>query len=103
MAKPRINLQNELKLLAPGWAIYFQPPPLKELSYPCIIYKRSAIDTKHADDALYLSTIAYDLTVIDHTPDTEMVNILMKHFKKIRYGRNFSKDGLNHDFLTLYY
>ena len=99
----RLNLQAELEELLGTRNVYFQPPESIKLHYPCIIYHRSNIRPRYADDTSYIKTTGYELTVIDKDPDSDLVERLMNHFRYVSYGRHFNADNLNHDTLTLFY
>lgn len=81
--------------------VYFQPPPSKQLTYPCIIYKRSRINQVHADDDMYQIREQYSVTVIDSDPDStlpEQVAML----KMCSMSQSFISDNLYHSVFTLY-
>lgn len=82
--------------------VYFQPPENVKLSYPCIIYKRSDVSTKYADDIAYISTKKYMVTVIDSNPDS-ILPTRVAELPKCSFERFFTKDNLNHDIYNLYY
>ena len=62
-----LDLQREFQALCKN--VYFQPPESVKLSYPCIIYKRSAGDTRFADNKKYSYTAGYDVVVVEMDPD----------------------------------
>ena len=62
-----LDLQREFQALCKN--VYFQPPESVKLSYPCIIYKRSAGDTRFADNKKYSYTAGYDVVVVETDPD----------------------------------
>ena len=82
--------------------VYFQPPNTLQMKYPCIIYSRSRIDTKHADNCLYSHHQAYTVTVIDSNPDSGIPNRVL-NLPHCRPDRHFTADNLNHDVFTIYY
>lgn len=98
----RLELHNVLVRLLGSSNVYFQPPSTVKMQYPCIVYQRSNIDMKHADDTLYLSEQEYQVTIIDSNPDSEIP-------KKIgdlplsRFNRHYTADNLNHDVYNVYY
>ena len=99
----RLALQTELEELLGSRNVYFQPPESKKLEYPCIIYNRSGIDSKHADDRIYNAVVAYDVMVIDKDPDSNLVEAVLFHFPMINHTRHYTVDNLNHDVFYLYY
>jgi hypothetical protein len=82
--------------------VYFQPPESKKLEFPCIVYKRSDVSTRYADDSNYMSSKQYMVTVIDPNPDSLLPSKVGK-LPRCRFVRFFTKDNLNHDIYNLYY
>lgn len=99
----RLNLHEELCEVLGSKRVYFQPPENVKLEYPCIIYSRSSIDTRYANNKVYRYTYAYELMVIGDDPDETISDALLNHFSMIRHGRHFVSDNLNHDTFILYY
>ena len=50
----RMDLQVLLETLLGSTNVYYQPPETLKMNYPAIIYSKSRIDTKKADDSTYL-------------------------------------------------
>lgn len=98
----RPNLHTQLVNLLGSRNVYFQPPPSVQMRYPAIIYSRSDIDTKYANNAIYLNDVAYQITVIDSDPDSEIV-MKVANLPKCRFNRHYVSDNLNHDVFTIYY
>lgn len=98
----RLKLHEELVNILGTRNVYFQPPSNVRMKYPAIVYKRDSIDMKHANDATYLSTVGYLITVIDEDPDSEVVKKLSK-FPKTKFVQHFVQDNLNHDIFVTYY
>ena len=82
--------------------VYFQPPASVRLNYPAIIYFRKDIDNRYADDLVYKQDAAYDVTVIDRNPDSEIV-VEVSQLPTCRFDRHYDADNLNHDVFTIYY
>ena len=107
MAKSRMNLHNIfISILGTQddeeTRVYFQPPPSVDLKYPCIIYDIDDFDSKHANNKLYIGTVAYSVTVIDWDPDSEIYKKILE-LPMCTYDRGFAVEGLNHNILLLYY
>lgn len=98
----RIELHSELCNILGSNKVYYQPPESVKMSYPCIVYSRSAIDNLHANDEVYLQHKAYQVTVVDYDPDSVIVESMSK-FPMTRFVRHYTLDGLNHDVFTVYY
>ena len=98
----RLSLHKSLKSLLGSDNVYFQPPATVKLNYPCIIYRRSDIDTSFADDNPYITNKQYQVTVIDSNPDSTIPDKVGK-LPKCVFDRHFTADNLNHDVYQLYY
>lgn len=98
----RLNLQEILKNILESNNVYFQPPESIKLSYPCIIYQRSDIEQKHADNRTYNTMVRYSLILIGRSSESDMVEKILK-LPYCSYDRFYTTDGLNHDAFTLYY
>lgn len=100
MARPRSDLQQRLKLITPH--VYFQPPENIKMEYPCIVYERSDINVKYADNSPYSSTNRYTVTVIDRNPESAISSAIAL-LPLCSFDRFFAADNLNHDVYTLYF
>lgn len=100
MARPRLELQNLLKEIVPN--VYFQPPNGLKIQYPCIVYVRDTMDVSYADNSPYRHAIRYQVTVIDRSPDSDLVNRVAM-LPLVSHSRFFTADDLNHDVFTLYF
>ena len=98
----RIDLQNVLEELLGSRNVYYQPPESLKMNYPAIVYSRKTIDNSYANNSVYKQNYAYEITVIDKNPDSEIVNKISK-LPTCRFDRHFKSDNLNHDVFTLYY
>lgn len=98
----RIDLQNVLEELLGSRNVYYQPPESLKMNYPAIVYARKTIDNSYANNSVYKQNHAYEITVIDKNPDSEIVNKVSK-LPTCRFDRHFKSDNLNHDVFTLYY
>lgn len=98
----RLELHEKLVNVLGTRYVYFQPPESIKMKYPAIVYERSDIPNKFANDEVYLQTIKYTVTIIDKDPDSEVVERMSK-FKTARFEKHYVVDGLNHDTFTIYY
>ena len=96
----RLELHEKLKELTPN--VYFQPPSSVHMKYPAIRYELSRIDLTSADNKPYFLDRAYQVTVIDADPDSEIVEKLSK-WQMCRFNRTYTADNLNHFVFILYY
>lgn len=100
--KNRADLQTLLENLLESRNVYYQPPSTLMMKYPAIVYGRSDIKNNFANDSVYKQTCAYEITVIDKNPDSEITK-KVSMLPMCRFNRNFKSDNLNHDVFTLYY
>lgn len=98
----RIDLQVLLETLLGSTNVYYQPPETLKINYPAIIYSKSRIDTKKADDSTYLKNTRYNIIVVDKKPDNPVIDKLLS-LPYCSYDRHYNSDKLNHDSLILYY
>lgn len=98
----RLNLQTILENILGSRNVYFQPPSNTKLSYPCILYSRSDVESKYADNLKYNSRVRYSLTLIGRSPESKLVEDILK-LPYCSYDRFYIADTLNHDVFTLFY
>ena len=97
----RVELHELLCNILGSRNVYFQPPASVKMKYPAIVYSRSDIDNKHANNLVYKQATAYDVIVVDPDPDSTVVEAMSK-LSKCRFVRHYVADNLNHDLFTLY-
>jgi hypothetical protein len=100
MARPRLDLHVKLKDISDN--VYFQPPNNAQIVYPCIIYKRSDVDTLFASNNAYRNMKRYMVTVVDRDPDSLIPDQILE-LPLCSYDRHYTADNLNHDVFTLYF
>lgn len=98
----RQELQAKLEELLGSRNVYYNPPETLKISYPAIIYYKSKIETRKANNSTYSKNTRYDITVIDRRPDNPVIDKLME-LPYCSYDRPYKSDNLNHDVLSLYY
>ena len=98
----RLDLQTKLETLLGSKNVYYQPPASVRMNYPAIVYSRSNIENRHADDDVYVQAYFYEVIVIDEDPDSEIIENISK-LPGCRFDRHYTSDNLNHDVFTLYY
>lgn len=96
----RAELQGLLEAIIAPHPVYFQPP--EKMSYPCIRYKLDDVETEYADNRPYTYEKRYQVTVIDHDPDSPIFDEVVA-LSKCRFDRFYIADGLNHFVFTLFY
>lgn len=98
----RLKLQTLLEELLGSRNVYFQPPSSVFMKYPAIVYSRDDIRNEHANNQTYIQSTAYQVTVIDSDPDSEIVKKVAS-LPMCVYDRHYVVDNLNHDTFILYY
>lgn len=98
----RLDLHELLCEVLGSRNVYYSPPESVKIKYPAIVYSRSDINNKFANDSVYKQSHVYSITVIDDDPDSEIVE-RMSSIPKCKFDRHFVSDNLNHDVFTLYY
>lgn len=98
----RLELQKKLENILGSRNVYFQPPSNTKLSYPCIIYERSDIETRYADNIKYKSMTRYSITLIGRSPESEFISQILE-LPYCSYDRSYAADDLNHDAFTIYF
>lgn len=98
----RLDLHALLTNLMGSEAVYFQPPPDVQMTYPCIVYNRDQAWIEHADNAGYMGMFRYQVMVIDRRPDNPVIDKLL-FLPRCTYSRFFVADQLNHDVFNLFH
>lgn len=98
----RIEIGNKLKAVLGNSNTYFQPPENIKLKYPCAIYAMEGINTRHANDKVYLSHKRYSVTFITDDPDNDYDAKMAEQFSMVRFDRRYISDNLYHDVYTIY-
>lgn len=98
----RLELHKILTRILGTGNVYFQPPESIKMEYPAIVYSRSGINNRHANDKPYIQDTSYEITVIDYDPDSDVVDRISK-LPYCRFNRHYVVSNLNHDTFTLYF
>ncbi|OFW79483.1 MAG: hypothetical protein A2201_03265 [Alicyclobacillus sp. RIFOXYA1_FULL_53_8] len=96
----RLDLQTLFETIIDSENVYFQPPPGYMMAYPCIVYSRSNIRTKFADNDPYLLMKQYSVTVIDANPDSDIPDKIAA-LPQCVFDRHFTSEALNHDVFNI--
>lgn len=98
----RPNLQELLKRIIGSENVYFQPPPSVQMKYPAIRYSRTKIENKYASNVVYNQHTAYQIIVIDKSPNSEIVRKISM-LPLCKHNRSYKAENLNHDEFIIYY
>lgn len=99
----RLDLQSKLEELLGSRDVYYQSPNSNRMTYPAIVYSKTNIQSKFADDRIYLNNRCYELVVISTCADDPVIDKILCEFSHISYTRRYVAENLYHDVLTLYY
>lgn len=91
----RLQLSETLHKILGNDNVYFQPPESIEMNYPAIVYSLDDIRNSFANNSVYIQNRAYQITVIDKDPDSEIVDRISA-ISKCKFVRSFASDNLNH-------
>lgn len=103
MKTRRLELHEKLCDILGSRHCYYRPPESVKLKYPCIVYDKRTGDSQYADNGSYIYEQSYDVTVIDHDPDSEIGDKIIKSFQMCRADRSYAVDNLYHNVYVLYY
>jgi len=98
----RLLFHDVLTKLLGSDNVYFQPPPDRQMQYPCIVYERDNQSVLRSDNLVYNLRQRYQVTYIDQNPDGDPVDALAK-LQFSAFNRHFVTSGLNHDVFSIYY
>lgn len=98
----RLQLQSKFEELLGSKNVYYDPPENLRMTYPAIRYVCSKIESKTANNAAYIISNCYEVTVIASDPDNPVIKKLLA-LPMCKHNRHYKEDGLNHDTFTLYY
>lgn len=82
--------------------VYFQPPASVQMQYPAIVYKREPTSVRHANNAPYMLTKQYMMTLISRDPDDAIFDKLAS-LPLCTHDRSYVSDNLNHSVFTIYF
>lgn len=91
----RLKLSEILHEVFPSKNIYFQPPPNKHMSYPCIVYEFANYNTRFADNKPYQLQRQFRFTYVDTNPDSDIPDKLANLPNTIG-ERSYIRDNLYH-------
>lgn len=97
----RLNLQTKLEEILGSRNVYYQPPASVKMKYPAIVYRRKNIETRFANNVVYMQSSSYEVVLIDKNPDSEFVDKILR-LPYCSYDRHYTSDNLNHDVFTIY-
>ena len=100
MAKTRLTFQQFLKTKTAR--VYFQPDENIKLTYPCIVYSKTRLDSMFADDKIHKLNHGYKLIYITRDPDDALIDELVS-IPYARFLRQYNVNGLYHNEYIIYW
>lgn len=97
----RLDLHNLLLSIA-GPNVYYQAPNNLVMKYPAIVYSKSKLNNKYADDSVYYQKTSYSITVISKVVDDLIVDRISK-LPGCSFDREFIANNLYHDVFNMHY
>lgn len=101
MEKTRLTLQTALEEFLGSKNVYYQPPESIKLKYPCILYEKSRINQRYANNHTYIKSNQYTLTIIHRDADSTLPDDILEAFEFISFDRSYKADNLYHDVFTI--
>lgn len=98
----RIELHSILEGILGTSSVYFQPPSSIEMVYPCIVYHRSDIDIKFANNNPYKFKKQYQIKLIYMNPDSDLPDKLAS-LPTCSFDRRYTSENLYHDIFIIYF
>lgn len=98
----RYELQTLLELTIGSKNVYYQPPANIQLKYPCIVYGLAGVDSRYANNEVYLYRKKYQVTIIDKNPDSTLPGLIAR-LPLATFVSRYAEDNLNHTRFNLYY
>lgn len=98
----RTELQKILEEVMGNDHVYFQPPSSVKMKYPAIVYELNDIRNDPANNRPYLNKPGYSITVIDSSPDSDIVEKVSK-IPSVGFNRHYTADHLHHFVFSLYF
>jgi hypothetical protein len=96
------ELQSAFEEILGSRNVYYNPPASVKMSYPAIVFSRSRIEKKNANNMAYMQSHKYEVTVIDGDPDCKYIAEILR-LPMCTFDRHFVSDNLHHNTFTLYF
>lgn len=96
----RSILNDSISKTNESYKLFYNPTDNTTLTYPCVLYKRSGITQRHADNLGYHSSEEYQVTIIDKRVDSPLIDVLLTN-QYCRYVNEFIVDNMHHTILRI--
>ena len=81
--------------------VYYDPPSSLKMKYDAIVFSRSRIENRHANNMPYAQLFRYEVTTITEDPDAPIIGKISM-LPACTYDRHFVSDNLHHNVFILY-
>lgn len=103
----RLKFDDELRVLQTeilGYQhTYFEPTEEVRMKYDAVVYKKTDMNVRRANNKSYSIRDGYLVTVISRDPETKLPWAIQEHFERCAPGRPFVRDNLYHFPFTIFY
>lgn len=96
------ELQRTFEELLESRNVYYNPPASVHMRYDAIVFTRSRINNRFANNSVYSQMYPYEVTVITNDPDAPIIDKISR-LPYCSFDRSFVSDNLHHNVFTLYH
>lgn len=93
--------QSTFEELLESGNVYYDPPASLKMEYDAIVFSRSRIENRHADNMPYRQLLRYEVTTITEDPDAPIIGKISM-LPTCSHDRHFVSDNLHHNVFILY-
>ena len=94
-------LQATFEGLLESRNVYYNPPASVKMRYDAIVFKRSRITNRFANNSVYAQLYPYEVTVITTDPDAPIIDKISR-LPYCSFDRSFVSDNLHHNVFIIY-
>ena len=95
------ELQTTFEELLESKEVYYNPPASVKMRYPAVVYTRSEITNRFANNNVYRQWNQYEVTVISRDPDCDWIEKVSR-MPRCSFVTSYVADNLYHNKFRLY-